>query len=175
MRIRRATGDDARELARVHVDSWRDAYRGLVPDAFLERFEYRWREERFRESLSTGAEETYLAWVGEQVVAFLTVGGARDPDLDADRTGEIWGIYVLPGYWRRGIGSTLAEYAEGILVSRGYEDAVLWVLEENQQARRFYEAMGYVLEGGSREINWGVPLQAVRYANVLAPGAESRC
>lgn len=173
MKIRRASEDDAAELARVHVDSWRAAYRGLVPDAILERFEYRWREERFRESLSTGAEETYLVCVDQQVVGFLTLGAARDPDLDASRMGEVWGIYVSPGFWRQGIGRTLALYADQMLVSSGYEGAVLWVLEDNVQARRFYEAMGFALEGETREVTWGALLRAVRYAKALGPAGES--
>jgi len=173
MMIRRATVDDAPELACVHVDSWRAAYRDLVSDAILERFECQWREKRFREALVAGVEETYLVRMGGKAVAFLTLGAARDPDLDANRTGEIWGIYVLPGYWRRGIGRALAEHAERILASRGYKDAVLWVLEGNEQARRFYEAMGFALEGETREMNWGAPLRAVRYAKVLGHVAES--
>jgi ribosomal protein S18 acetylase RimI-like enzyme len=173
MKILRATVDDAPELARVHVDSWRAAYRGLVPDAVLERFEYNWREKRFREALAAGVEETYLIWMGEKAVGSLTLGAARDPDLDADRTGEIWGIYVLPGYWRRGVGRTLAMEAERILRSRGYEDAVLWVLEGNGRARRFYEAMGFAPDGELREMNWGAPLRAVRYSKALGPAAES--
>ena len=167
MKIRRAIVDDAPELARVHVDSWRAAYRGLVPDAFLERFEYHWREKRFREALAAGTQETYLIRVDEQVVGFLTLGAARDPDLDAERTGEIWGIYVSPDAWRRGIGRTLAGKAERILRSRGYEDAVLWVLEANGRARRFCEAMGFAPDGESREMNWGAPLRAVQYAKDL--------
>jgi ribosomal protein S18 acetylase RimI-like enzyme len=172
MRIRRATVDDAPDLARVHVDYWWAAYRGLVPDAFLERFEYRWREKRFREAFAAGTEETYLILMGGQVVGFLTLGAARDPDLDAERTGEIWGIYVSPGYWRRGAGRTAAGEAERILRSKGYEDAVLWVLEGNGRARRFYEAMGFAQDGESREMNWGAPLRAVRYAKSLGPDAE---
>jgi ribosomal protein S18 acetylase RimI-like enzyme len=173
MVIQRATVDDAPELALVHVDSWRAAYRDLVPVAFLERFDYHWREKRFREALAAGVEETYLVRMGGKAVAFLTLGAARDPDLDTKRTGEIWGIYVLPGNWRQGIGRTLALEAERILGSRGYEDAVLWVLEGNQQARRFYEAMGFAPDGESRQINWGAPLRAVRYAKELRLLAQS--
>jgi ribosomal protein S18 acetylase RimI-like enzyme len=173
MNIRRATVDDALELARVHVDSWRAAYRGLVPDAFLERFDFHWRERCFREALDAGMEETYLVRMDAQVVGFLTLGAARDPDLDAECTGEIWGIYVSPNAWRRGIGRTLAGEAERILRSRGYEDAVLWVLEDNQRAKRFYEAMGFAPDGESREMNWGAPLQAVRYAKDLGPAGDN--
>jgi ribosomal protein S18 acetylase RimI-like enzyme len=174
MNIRPATVDDAPALARVHVDSWRAAYRELVPESSLQRFNYQWREERFRESLAAGAEETYVVGLDKEIVGFLTLGAARDPDLDATRTGEIWGIYISPDHWRRGIGRRLAEEAEEMLRSRGCERAVLWVLAGNQQARRFYEAMGFDLDGQSQDIDWGTPLTAVRYAKALpAPAPAS--
>jgi ribosomal protein S18 acetylase RimI-like enzyme len=167
MEIRPARVDDAPALGRVHVDSWRTAYCGLVPDSSVQAFTCEWREESFRQSLASGAEETYLVHVDGEVVGFLTLGAARDPDLDTDRTGEIWGIYISPGYWRKGIGKRLAEEAERILKSRGYEDAVLWVLDGNQQARRFYEAMGFRLDGESKNVDWETPLKAVRYRKAL--------
>lgn len=167
MDIRPATADDAAALARVHVDSWRAAYRDLVPETSLQGFSYQWREECFRESLATGAEETYVVQLDQQIVGFLTLGASRDPDLDASRTGEIWGIYILPEYWRRGIGKRLADEAESILRSRNYEYAVLWVLENNQRARRFYEAMSFGADGKSKDIDWGTVLKAIRYAKTL--------
>lgn len=163
MNIRLASPEDARLLARIHVDSWRAAYRELVPAATLEKFTYEWREACFREALSTGAEETYLVEQEGDTVGILTLGPARDPDLDAAHTGEIWGIYLLPSCWRRGIGRRLVEEAEAILKSRGNSQAVLWVLADNLRARRFYEAMGYVPDGETMIIDWGTPLQAVRY------------
>ena len=173
MKIRPARVADASALARVHVDSWRAAYRGLVPESSLQAFTYQWREECFQQALSTGAEETYLVQVAHEVVGLLTLGAARDPDLDANRTGEIWGIYVSPDYWRIGIGHRLAQEAERILESRGFDDAVLWVLKSNQRARRFYEAMGFRLDGESKTIDWGTPLKAVRYRKALRPYGET--
>jgi len=119
--------------------------------------------------LKTGAEDTYVVQLNQEITGFLTLGAARDPDLVASRTGEIWGIYISPNYWRRGIGKRLAEEAEKILKSRGYVYVVLWVLEGNQQARQFYEAMGFTLDGESKDIDWGAPLKAVRYTKVLRP------
>lgn len=169
MKIHPARVNDAPALARVHVDSWQAAYRGLVPDSSLQGFTYQWREECFRQSLAANAEETYVVRLDEEAVGFLTLGAARDPDLDVNRTGEIWGIYISPDHWRKGIGRRLAEEAERLLKSRGYENAVLWVLEGNQQARRFYEAMGFSLDGESKNIDWGTPLKAVRYRKALQP------
>jgi ribosomal protein S18 acetylase RimI-like enzyme len=173
MEIRPARVNDAPVLSRVHVDSWRAAYGGLVPDSSLQAFTNEWREESFRQSLVTGAEETYLVQVEGQVVGFLTLGAARDPDLDTSRTGEIWGIYISPGYWRKGIGRRLAEEGERMLQSKGYEDAGLWVLEDNQQARRFYEALGFGLDGESKNIDWGTPLKAVCYRKALQPVGQT--
>ena len=173
--MRPARVDDAPALARVHVDSWRAAYRGLVPDSSLQRFTYQWREECFRQALATGAEETYVVQLDEEAVGILTVGAARDADLDVNRTGEIWGIYISPEYWRKGIGSRLVEEAERMLKSRGYENAVLWVLEGNQQARGFYEAMGFSPDGESKIIDWGTPLKAVRYRKALHPVEGTGC
>ncbi len=167
MQLNPARISDAPVLARIHVDSWRAAYRGLVPDSYLERFTYQWREECLRQSLAAQTEETYLIQENDLVVGLLTIGAARDADVDVHRTGEIWGIYLSPNYWRKGIGRQVVREAETMLQARGYATIILWVLEKNHQARQFYEAMGFSPDGASQEINWGVPLQAIRYRKIL--------
>jgi len=117
--------------------------------------------------LVANAEETWVVQENEEVVGFLTVGASHDPDLDVNLTGAIWRIYISPDYWRKGIGRRLVEEAERLLRSRGYGDAVLWVLEGNQRARRFYEAMGFKLDGKSKNVDWGAALKAVRYSKGL--------
>lgn len=167
MNIRRATANDAPMLAKVHVDSWQVAYRGIVPDSFLERFTYQRREEAFRQALTANLEETYLVENNDHAIGILTIGASRDADLDVNCTGEIWGIYIAPDYWRRGIGTTLVYEAERILQSRGFNQVILWVLEENMDARRFYERMGFCLDGMYRAVELGKPLKAVRYKKVM--------
>jgi len=135
--FRRATPEDAAALARVHVASWHKAYRGIVPDAHLQGFTVERRTERFRQSLASDSEETYLAERDNRIVGFLTIGGCRDEDVDRATTGEIWGIYLAPSYWRKGIGRFLCGQGEKMLASRGFCVATLWVLEKNVQARRF--------------------------------------
>ncbi len=167
MNFRRATADDAPGLARVHVDSWQVAYRGVVPDSHLQGFTYRRREEAFRRSIAANQEETYLLEDGARPVAILTIGPKRDDDLDAQYTGELWGIYIAPDYWRRGIGRELVQEAERMLQARGHREVVLWVLEGNSAARRFYEAVGFALDGASKIVELGKPLKAVRYKKAL--------
>ena len=163
MNIRRARVEDAPQMAQVHVDAWQAAYRGLVPDTFLQGFTYPRREAAFRQALAANTEETYLMEDGQRPVGLLTIGACRDADLETGLTGEIWGIYLAPDYWRRGLGTQLVHAAEGLLHSRGYRDIVLWVLEGNLAARRFYETMGFHLDGASKIVELGKPLPVVRY------------
>jgi RimJ/RimL family protein N-acetyltransferase len=165
--LRPATVADAPALGRIHVDAWWAAYRGLVPDSFLQHIIYDWGEARLRRALAAGSEETYAVELEGESVGLVTLGAARDPDLEAGDTGEVWGIYLAPGHWRRGIGRQAMAEAERMLRARGYERAVLWVLAGNQQARCFYEALGYALDGTAKELDLGRPLTAVRYAKGL--------
>jgi ribosomal protein S18 acetylase RimI-like enzyme len=167
MSIRKATIDDADTLAKLHIDSWRSAYRGLVSDSHLDSLDYERRAQRFRDSLEQNAEETYLAEQDGEIRGFVTLGGCRDTDVGQDATGEIWGIYLAPLYWRKGLGTALCRYGERLLKERRYRSATLWVFASNQQARRFYEAMGFKADGATRTLNLGAPLEAVRYQKAL--------
>jgi len=60
MKVRCATLDDASYLAKIHVDSWRAAYRGLVPDTHLKSLDYDRRTEDFRKWIEAGDAEIYL-------------------------------------------------------------------------------------------------------------------
>jgi ribosomal protein S18 acetylase RimI-like enzyme len=172
MNIRRATPDDADALARLHVDAWRAAYRGLVPDAHLAGLDVDRRAQRYRESLARNAEETYLAERDGELLGFLTLGACRDTDVDQEATGEIWGIYLAPAHWREGIGTALCRYGEGLLRARGFRIATLWVFAGNPRARRFYEAMGFAADGATKVLDRGAPLAAVRYRK--EPGDDAR-
>jgi len=168
MIIRLATVEDASALARVHVEAWHAAYRGVVPDSFLEQITVSKREAPFQEFLlKDSPEATYVAEESEEVVGFLMVGSCRDADVDENNTGEIWGIYIAPKHWRRGIGRRFAAKAQETLKCRGYTEVTLWVLEQNKPARRFYEAVGFRQDGVSKELNFGVPVKAIRYRKPL--------
>ena len=163
MNIRPAKPEDADALAKLHIDSWKAAYKGLVPQSYLNALDYEKRAQRFRDSLEKEQLETYVAENAENILGFVILGACRDEDVDKKTTGEIWGIYLSPECWRKGIGSKLCFYAEGILKSYMYKTMVLWVFAKNFQARRFYEAMGYQLDGASKMLQPGKALEAIRY------------
>jgi ribosomal protein S18 acetylase RimI-like enzyme len=167
VQIRRATIDDAAALARVHIDSRRSAYRGLIPDSFLATLDLDHWTQRFRDVLSSNTEAVYVAEEEEAILGFLIIGGCRDTDLEQDETGEIWGIYLAPEHWRRGIGRRLCRKGEHILKSHGYTGAVLWVFEGNDRARDFYSTMGFEPDGASKWLEPGTSLKALRYIKGL--------
>lgn len=163
MNIRPAKPDDAHILAELHVDSWKAAYKGLVPDEYLASLDYEKRTQRFRESLEHNKEETYVAEENGELVGFMTLGQCRDDDLDNKKFGEIWGIYLAQEHWRKGIGTCLCQFGEELLRKRGYSSFILWVFAKNPRARKFYEAMGYLADGGSKILHPGKSLEEVRY------------
>ncbi len=170
MDIRRATSDDAGAIASIQVEAWRVAYRGLVPDAHLEKMSVERSTERHREALASGGLEVHLAEEAGEAVGFVGFGACRDEDLDAKTAGEIWGVYLRPSAWRKGIGTRLCRYAEEVLRERGFSTVVIWVFAGNANARRFYEAMGYTPDGGSKIHEVGAPLEVVRYRRQIGIG-----
>lgn len=169
--LRRATGADAPVVAAMHVRAWQVAYRGIVPDAFLDGLDVEARAARYSFDRSEpGDPETWIALDGEDLVGMVNVGPARDDDLPG--LGEVRAVYVAPDRWRSGAGSALLAMAERRLADSGFADACLWVLADNARARRFYERAGWRIDGGTKTIViGGRELLEVRYRKAL-PGDD---
>ena len=143
--VRRAGPADAEQIAVVHVRSWQGAYRGLLPQEYLDGLDPADRTERWRRSLERNnwpAAGAIVAISHGRVAGFAYLGPARDIDAGGSRVGEINAIYVLPDAWGTGLGRGLMTAALGELAAGGYEAALLWVLESNARARRFYALAG---------------------------------
>lgn len=176
IQIRLATVADAKGIAAVHIDAWRAAYQGIVPDTYLSRMDAGQRSTRWRESLSAAAPMTtvVVAAAGEDVVGFGSCGPYRvtlDAD-DAAGVGEVYALYVAPAAWRQGLGSCLLAGVEAALRTNDTE-ARLWVLSANPGARQFYETRGWCLDGSTVDLDLDAPVPAVRYAKTLATGGEA--
>lgn len=147
--IRPLALDDCDELGQVHVAVWRDTYAGIMSDDYLatlssERSAVRWRQ-RFEqpESVPAGSSTLVARDADGALVGFVSTGPSRDEDAPTE-----WELYAI-NLLRRVHGTGLAQE----LVRRGLgdRDATLWVVEENALARRFYERLGFVDEGGRSE------------------------
>lgn len=162
--IRSAAASDARGIAEVHVASWRDTYRGLMPDEVLDGLSVDERALGWARLLdSVNAPAVLVAEDGGRIVGFATTGDPQeDPDRD-EGVGELHAIYLAPEAKGRGIGRALMERAEADLAGAGYREAMLWVVEANTATRRFYEIAGWSHDGGHKTVCQGVPAPSVRY------------
>ena len=142
VRVRRAVVDDADAIERVRTDTWRDAYRGLMPDTLLDGLGYDATRRRAQMSALPAHQFVLVAEEGGAVVGFCIGGRSRPPE--ERYSGEVYAVYVLPEHHGRGAGRALLEAAAKELVDRGHPSMIIWVLRENAPARRFYERMGGV-------------------------------
>jgi GNAT superfamily N-acetyltransferase len=158
--IRPGTAADAQDVARVHVATWRAAYAHVLPAHELRSLSVEQRAAWHR------SYPPIIAEVGGDIVGFVSVGASRDTDAE----GELYAIYVLPDRWGTGAGRALVEAGEDELRKLGHRHVVLWVLEDNPRARRFYELAGWTADGRAREIEiFGLAVPEVRYAKELTP------
>jgi ribosomal protein S18 acetylase RimI-like enzyme len=164
MVIRPAATEDSPGIAVVHVSSWQHAYRGIVPQSYLDQLSVAEREGRWAEILGRGGSETLVADAGGDIVGFVSCGKSRRVQVDGNE-GELYAIYVIASHWSTGVGRSLCEAALGRLRDLGFVRAIVWVLAANTKAIRFYERAGFELHAGSEttvEIG-GKNLPEVRY------------
>ena len=155
--IRRAVPDDADRLSEVHVRTWQLAYAGLIPQAVLDSLDIMARAARWRTTLENpkAAGRTWVALEGDDLIGFSSSGPARGDDPPWPL--ELWALYVYPRRHGSGAGALLADAAIGDL------PAFLWVLEGNARAIRFYEKIGFRLDGATKdERHGGVVLHELR-------------
>jgi ribosomal protein S18 acetylase RimI-like enzyme len=154
------------EVARVHVRSWQAGYRGLLPDAYLDglRAEDRAARYTFGRPAADGPA-TIVAVLDKQIRGFATVGRAAD---SPPQTGELLALYVDPSCWRIGVGRRLISEARRSLTERGFATAILWVLDGNERAERFYRSDGWATDGERRTVEvWGISARELRYRRDL--------
>jgi ribosomal protein S18 acetylase RimI-like enzyme len=168
MLLRPAEPADAAAVSRVHVRSWQLAYRGLLPDEYLDalRSEDRAPHYAFGDR-EPGQPLTIVAIERGELCGFATIGPSRDGDRVA--SGELYALYVDPDCWDLGAGRALMRAAREHLVQAGFREAHLWVLDGNARAERFYRLDGWTPDGARRpEELWGVVVKEIRFRTALA-------
>jgi GNAT superfamily N-acetyltransferase len=170
--VRPAVPADSGAIGLVHVRSWQSAYRGKIPQDYLDGLDPAHRSQVWRRILgqdrpSRGGVLVAVA-EGGGITGFASFGPSRDGDTDPRVTGEVFAIYTAPDAWGTGTGRVLMGSAVAELARLGYADAVLWVLDGNDRARRFYALAGWA-EDGARKTDGsrGFDITEVRYRTAL--------
>lgn len=166
--IRAATTTDAPAIARIHVETWRHAYRGLVPDAHLDSLSIERRSAGWEQNLRANPESTLVAERDGEILGWASFGSCRDEGETAHA--ELYAIYLDPRHQRTGIGRALTLAAERRMAERlpAATRISLWVLEQNHTARTFYAALGYAPDGRAKTESIGSALLVeLRYSKTL--------
>ena len=165
--VRTATPQDAAGVADVHVRAWQTAYRGLLPDAYLDGLRAADRMVRYRFEITGPDQPSTIVAVDDGVICgFATIGPARDGAVPS--AGLLHALYVEPALWRRGVGRLLMAEARARLRQQGFFEGVLWVLVGNDRAQRFYRADGWLPDGSRRDQQvWGITVDEIRYRRPL--------
>jgi GNAT superfamily N-acetyltransferase len=139
--VREAVIDDAEGIARVHTDSWQTSYRGILPDTVLDRIDVGQRAESRRKILRDRSVFQLVAYdvTHGDIVGFCDAGASR---RHSPYSGEVYAIYLAHRAKRHGIGQEMFERVQAWLVAQDMRSMIVWVLENNHHARRFYEALG---------------------------------
>jgi len=165
MSVREANLKDAEALARVTVLTWQQAYRGLLPQEYLDTLDIAGNQRSWERRLGQDEQPTgtlVFEQEPEGVIGFIHVSPSRD--ADAASAAEVTAIYVLPDHSGRGRGRALMDAGLCRLAEAGYGQVTLWVLDNNAPARRFYEAAGWRPDGAVKtDHSRGFPIVEVRY------------
>jgi ribosomal protein S18 acetylase RimI-like enzyme len=170
LRVREMTLADCDRVAEIRTRGWQSAYRGLIPQSYLDGLSVEEDAERRRTYLSQGdgsVVNLVAEDAGGELVGWACHGPYRDDEvLTADA--ELYAIYVHPDQVGQGVGRALLTESVTRCTAAGHGRLLLWVLKENDRARGFYERAGFRTDGAEEpfEVD-GIAVPEVRYARTL--------
>ncbi|PIB11749.1 MULTISPECIES: GNAT family N-acetyltransferase [Streptomyces] len=170
------TLDDCDRVAEIRVRGWQTAYKGLIPQPYLDTLSVEEDAARRRTYVERG-DRAVVDLIAEQdgeVVGWACHGPYRDGEVRTEDV-ELYAIYVHPDRVGEGVGRALLRESVGRCAAAGYERMLLWVLKENTLARRFYERAGFGPDGAEEPFDVdGVAVPEVRYVRSLTGDGVSR-
>ncbi|MAS86647.1 MAG: GNAT family N-acetyltransferase [Micavibrio sp.] len=134
------------EIAGIFVESWKQGYRGLASDAYLDALTIEELVEKWESWLEI-VQPGYVAVVDGKAAGFISCGPVRtrppgDKGIIPLYAWEIYALYVHPDYWRQGIAKALMNRIAEDLSEKRSRSLILWVIKNNKRAMPFYEKLG---------------------------------
>ena len=139
-----SASDDFRAVAQVYTDSWKHAYKGLMPQRYLDKLS----PDSWISLLRAAPESNWIALENDRIIGTAFISFARDEQREG--FGEIVGLYLLPEAMGKGYGRQLWQAAVEHCCQQGLSGICLWSLTANQRACGFYERMGMTPSGRTK-------------------------
>lgn len=131
-------GDDRHAISRIYEESWKYAYRGIIPQEYLDTIP----AGKWAAVFDRPGWQTLVCLDDGKYIGTCSFGQSRFeqfPDC-----GEIFSLYLLPEYMGKAYGKRLLESALSELKARGFSEIFLWTLDENVRAKNFYARAGFL-------------------------------
>ena len=141
--------DNPLEISNIYESSWKYAYKGIIPQDYLNSIP----PGHWANNVNRADMHNLVILENNQVIGTASICKSRWEKYSD--YGEIVSIYLLPEYIGRGYGQHLFKVCVDELTKMGFDKILLWVLEENQRARKFYEKNGLVCTDAILDDNIG--------------------
>jgi len=158
--MRKALPEDAGDYADCVISCWQSAYKGIVPEEYLDGMSEnkdQWVRKYEKSLTNHGNCDYYCVTLDGKMIGLFTINKNCDDNF--------WAIYFLEEFRGKGYGRKAMDFAINKLKRAGDKKICLWVFEENIKAIRFYEKYGFSFDGTTRVVDkyGGVPLVELRY------------
>lgn len=192
--IRAGSAAHAAQIAAVQRESWFAAYEGVIAPEVIDRITVPDDGARIRQSFRTrpwqrmlvavdsgagdpGASDSGASASGG-IVGYASFGPETDvlnapwphpltADGEGGRVAELYALYVRPAWWSTGTGRALMDKVLARSAAAGYQSITLWVLRDNQRARRFYDRAGFAPDGATNVLTGLGGVLEVRYRRAV--------
>jgi GNAT superfamily N-acetyltransferase len=161
--IRMARPADAADIAHVYVESWRDTYAGILPDSGLVRLSKVDQAASWSRAIKNSNLRNPVLVASDtksNIYGFVSAGPTREKSLPYE--GEVYALYVAPGWTGQGIGAGLLASTFRLFAKGGADGMIIWALADNP-SRFFYEAMGGQIAAERQHPMWGKSLREIGY------------
>ncbi|NCB51830.1 MAG: GNAT family N-acetyltransferase [Clostridia bacterium] len=145
MTIREATNDDLKEIGKIYTDGWKETYRGLISDDYLNSLQYGDAEKKWADFIAEHLNAVFVAEAAGGVIGFAAGCPGADPE-----SGELYALYVDKASKGIGTGGRLLTAVAEHFRERGMRSLVVWVMESNEKAVSYYKRRGAVCYTGRK-------------------------
>lgn len=143
--IRDATLNDIPEVAKLHVDSWNNTYKGIIEQDYLDNMKNNLEKRIERMNNEFNLRKMIVATLNDEIVAFSEFVLSNEFSKDLDIDCELCGLYVKNEYLKSGIGTKVFNYVRNLFIENNKKKMGLWCVKENENAISFYKRKGGVV------------------------------
>lgn len=137
--IRKAKIEDIKDIVNIKINGWKEAYKDILKDSYLESMKYNENFEKFKREIENNSlKENYVIEDDNVIVGYAKISILKDEEHDS----QIYAIYIRPDVKNKGYGTLLMNYIKKYFKNNGCKNMILWCIDKNEQAKIFYKKKG---------------------------------